>query len=333
MQHRTDSFIHSFSTIRVKQRRHLHHQNKIEGGGLFIRIASNDDAPLLRHARRFLPRCLPRPLVVIVGLTVGCRCGFPLRYRWGSDRWRGPVGRLLVLTLGLLIGLLLGRSSVSAGILTISSLLPIASLLLLIVAPLLLVATILLLLLLVIAALLVPSVGIMAAAATTTTTCVGMIWTGLDDFAQHILGHFDALALSTQRNLAISARWNVLVDLNVGTRSFLEIIDCHTLASDYPSHVVLCGKEYLGFLSTATATAMGWPWLLIGLTSSATIGPLITAAAIVSTAASSSVRLIVTTIATTSRLHVLPAVGKIGIGWSGSPDTTPLYFVVHEHAE
>mmetsp|Transcript_3600 Transcript_3600/g.8592 ORF Transcript_3600/g.8592 Transcript_3600/m.8592 type:complete len:213 (-) Transcript_3600:818-1456(-) len=172
-----------------------------------------------------------------------------------------------------------------------------------------------------------------------TTSCVGMIWTGLDDFAQHILGHFDALALSTQRNLAISTRWNVLVDLNVTTRSFLEIIDCYTLASDYPSHVVLCGKEYLGFLSTgtatgtATATAIGWPLLLIGLTSSATIGPLITAAAIVSTATSSPVRLIVTTIATTSGLHVLPVVRKIGIGWSGSPLTTPLYFVVHEHAE
>jgi len=41
----------------------------------FIRIVTT---LILRHARRFCPSCLSRPLVVIVGLTIGCRCAFPL---------------------------------------------------------------------------------------------------------------------------------------------------------------------------------------------------------------------------------------------------------------
>ncbi len=156
-----------------------------------------------------------------------------------------------------------------------------------------------------------------------TASCVRMIRTSLNDFAQHVLRHFNALALPTQGNLAFSARWNILIDLNVTTGSFLKIIDGYTLGPNDSTHVMLCSKKYLRFLST-----IGWARILIGLTASA----IALVAAVVSATTTSTVGLVMP-ISTASGLHVLPIVGKIGIGWSRPPNTTTLYFVIHEHAQ
>jgi hypothetical protein len=59
-----------------------------------------------------------------------------------------------------------------------------------------------------------------------------MARTGLDDFLNHLLRHFHALGIATNRDLTVLSGRNILIDLDAAVRSSLEIINGDALEEE-----------------------------------------------------------------------------------------------------
>lgn len=151
-----------------------------------------------------------------------------------------------------------------------------------------------------------------------------MIRPHFNDFPQHLFRHLNLLSRPLDCDDTILTRGDILIDLDVTSRAFLQVVDSDSLLSDDASHVHLGSRKIFGFRSPlrvpteamlhrrttkhgarrrtclmVTTILLRWRWLVE---------------------------------ARFHRGHVVPLVWHVDIGRPAPPPSSSLHFVINQHS-
>mmetsp|Transcript_1684 Transcript_1684/g.3582 ORF Transcript_1684/g.3582 Transcript_1684/m.3582 type:complete len:313 (-) Transcript_1684:866-1804(-) len=170
------------------------------------------------------------------------------------------------------------------------------------------------------------TIGIVATAASSSSERV--IWPTLNDGVNHLFSTIHTLSCTLDGYFTICTRWDILIDLNVCSGTFLKVINGHSFRTNDSSHeLLLCVQE---ISECVGSTLVSVRKLLVA--SRASCGSIWRRASRRSSAVSAPSRPTCTTRTLIHHFgpHVCTLIGQICVGWPTSPLSATAKFVVHQ---
>mmetsp|Transcript_22870 Transcript_22870/g.35295 ORF Transcript_22870/g.35295 Transcript_22870/m.35295 type:complete len:209 (-) Transcript_22870:884-1510(-) len=96
-----------------------------------------------------------------------------------------------------------------------------------------------------------------AASMLSSSSCIGMIRSHFNNFTKHLFDHIHSLTISLDGDLTVLPCRNILIDLNICTGPFLQIVNGHTFLSNDSSHIHFGGGENFHLHSTVSSSSRG----------------------------------------------------------------------------